>query len=137
MHNCTQKLDIDLSHFDDVFEQYITESMDELPDQYIDHLENVAIVIEDRPSPEQRKRLSLSCNSLLFGLYEGIPLTVKGTGNNMMLPPDKITLFKEAILAVSRDKKELKAKIKRTLWHEIAHYYGLDHDRMHKLEAGL
>lgn len=127
----------DLSAFDDLFERLVTESMDELPDEYIEHLENVAIVVEDNPTPEQRERLKLRCDSLLFGLYEGVPLTQKGTGNNIMLPPDKITIFKASMLLVTRDEKELKAKIKRTLWHEIAHYYGLDHDRIHKLEAGL
>ena len=119
---------------DQTFEDFIQESMDELPAEYIDNLNNVAIVLEDEPSPAQRKQLKLRCNSLLFGLYEGIPLTRRGTGATMA-PPDKITLFKLPILAVTHDLPSLKEHIKRTLWHEIAHHYGLDHDRIHELEA--
>lgn len=48
--------------------------------------------------------------------------------------PDKITLFKNAILATSHDEQSLFEQIKRTLWHEIAHYYGLNHKRIHELE---
>jgi len=123
-------------HIDALFERYITESMDELPQEYITNLNNVAIVTEDQPSADQRRDLKLRCNSLLFGLYEGIPLTLRGTGATMA-PPDKITLFKEPILSVAKSPAALKEQIKRTLWHEIAHHYGLDHDRIHALEEGL
>jgi predicted Zn-dependent protease with MMP-like domain len=51
------------------------------------------------------------------------------------LLPDKITLFKYPLLAVTNDERSLFEQIKRTLWHEIAHYYGLDHDRIHHLQT--
>ena len=88
------------------------------------------------PTLEQRRQLKLRCNSLLFGLYEGVPLTRRGTGVTMALP-DKITLFKGSLLAISHDLESLKKHVKRTLWHEIAHHYGLDHDRIHALENGM
>ncbi len=118
---------------DQEFESLINQSMDELPQQYIKRLNNVLITFEDDPSPEQRQKLKLQCHETLFGLYEGIPLTKRGSGYNLVLP-DRITIFKNPMLATSHDMTSLKAQVKHTLWHEIAHYYGLDHDRIHALE---
>lgn len=117
---------------DQEFDQLITRAMDELPQQYIKGLENVAIVYEDEPTEEQKQKMKLDAQHLLLGLYEGIPLTQRGNGYSFVLP-DKITLFKNAILAFSRSEAELFEQIKRTLWHEIAHYYGLNHAQMDKL----
>ena len=118
---------------DTEFDNLITRAMNELPQKYIEGLDNVAIVMADKPSPEQSYKMKLDNQHLLLGLYEGIPLTKRGSGYNLVLP-DKITLFKNSILAVSHNKSELFEQIKRTLWHEIAHYYGLDHDRIDQIQ---
>ena len=110
--------------------------MDELPEEYISRLDNVAVTYEDEPTPEQRLKLKLRCDQTLFGLYEGIPLTKRGMGYNLVLP-DKITIFKWPLMAASRDIHDLKKRTKHTLWHEIAHYYGLDHKRIHELESKM
>lgn len=107
--------------------------MDELPQEYIRGLKNVAIVMADEPDEHQRAKLKLRGDQLLLGLYEGVPLTARG-GNLSGFYPDKITLFKFPILMVAHDEHSLFEQIKRTLWHEIAHYYGLDHDRIDYLE---
>lgn len=120
---------------DQEFDALISRAMDELPKKYIKGLDNVAILYDDEPSPLQRKHAQLREGSLLLGLYEGIPLTQRGNGYTFVLP-DKITLFKNAILQVTHDEASLFEQIKRTLWHEIAHYYGLNHDRIHELEQG-
>jgi len=117
---------------DQAFDALITRAMDELPQDYIKGLDNVVIVMADEPTQDQRVKMKLD-GKLLLGLYEGIPLTKKGSGFSGMLP-DKITLFKNQILAVVHDEKSLFEQIKRTLWHEIAHYYGLDHARIDHLE---
>lgn len=122
---------IDIS--DEQFEQLINESMDELPQEYIKGLKNVAVTYDDEPTPEQREKLKLTCHQTLYGLYEGIPLT-KRNGSYSMVLPDKITIFKLPMLHTSQNLAELKKQVKHTLWHEIAHYYGLDHDRIHALE---
>ncbi len=119
---------------DQQFDALITRAMDELPQEYIKGLKNVVIVIADEPTEEQRQKMKLGTHSLLLGLYEGVPLTQRGSGWSGMLP-DKITLFKNQILAVTHDEESLFEQIKRTLWHEIAHYYGLDHDRIDELES--
>lgn len=117
---------------DQAFDVLITRAMDELPQEYIKGLNNVAIVMADEPDDSQRRRMKLDGHHLLLGLYEGVPLTQRGSGWSGMLP-DKITLFKnQIVLSVSRE-EDLFDQVKRTLWHEMAHYYGLDHGQMDKL----
>ena len=118
---------------DETFSKLVGDVLDELPKKYTDNMNNVVIVYEDEPTPIQREKLKLHCNESLFGLYEGIPLTARGGGYNLVIP-DKITIFKNPILMVSSDVESLKAQIKHTLWHEIAHHFGLNHDRIHELE---
>lgn len=127
-------LSIMLDISDDQFADMIGQAMDELPEQYITGLKNVAVTYEDEPTPEQREELKLNCHQSLYGLYQGIPLTKRGAGYNLVLP-DKITLFKNPMLHSVSDVAGLKHQVKHTLWHEIAHYYGLDHDRIHSIEA--
>lgn len=119
---------------DEQFNDFIASSLDELPGKYTSRLHNVLITYEDEPNEDQRQRLHLRCNETLFGLYEGIPMTARGNGYNFVLP-DKITLFKNPMLRATHDLQSLKAQIKHTLWHEIAHYFGLNHDRIHEIEA--
>jgi predicted Zn-dependent protease with MMP-like domain len=118
---------------DEAFDALVTKAMDDLPQEYITGLENVAILYADAPDEYQVEKSELHEGGLLLGLYEGIPLTSRGAGYTFVLP-DKITLFKDALLTISRTPEELFENVKRTLWHEIAHYYGLDHDRIDFLE---
>ena len=118
---------------DDEFDDMITKAMNELPQKYIKGLENVVIVMADEPTPEQHYKMKLDNQRLLLGLYEGIPLTQRGSNYTFVLP-DKITLFKNSLLAVSNSDSDLFQRIKRTLWHEIAHYYGLNHNRIDKIQ---
>lgn len=118
---------------DKEFEQLINRAMDELPQEYIRNLNNVAVTYDDEPTPEQLMKQGVREGHLLLGLYEGIPQTGRGAGYAIVLP-DKITLFKNPILAVSHSPDALFEQVKRTLWHEIAHHYGLGHDTIHRLE---
>lgn len=119
---------------DEEFSNLIAQALDELPEKYTEKLGSVLITYEDEPTAEQRQKLRLACNQSLFGLYEGIPLTKRGNVISGQLP-DKITLFKLPLFHASRDMDNFKKRIKHTLWHEIAHYFGLDHDRIHQLES--
>ena len=118
---------------DQQFHDMIARAIDELPRRYIDHLDNVAITYENGPTPEQLTKQGVREGDLLLGLYEGVPLTERGAGYNLVLP-DKITIFKQPILQLSHDEVDFYQRVKHTLWHEIAHHYGLDHDRIHELE---
>jgi predicted Zn-dependent protease with MMP-like domain len=118
---------------DEDFASLIGEVMDELPEKYMSRLDNVAIIYADEPTADQRRELALRGNQTLFGLYQGIPLPARGGGYNLVLP-DKITLFKLPLLRASSSREEAKAHTKHTLWHEIAHHFGLDHRRIYGLE---
>lgn len=119
---------------DEQFEDLIGQALDELPQEYVKRLlKDVAVTWQDEPTPEQRRELKLHCNQTLFGLYEGLPLTQRYNGP-IKITPDKITIFKSPIVAYSPDMRELKNQIKHTVWHEMAHYFGLDHKRIHELE---
>ncbi|MDB5170652.1 MAG: zn-dependent protease [Candidatus Saccharibacteria bacterium] len=114
------------------FQQLIDEALGELPGEHAKNIKNVAILYEDEPTPEQRHKLELRHDQTLLGLYEGVPLSQRqGT---VTLYPDRITLFRRPLQSRSDTLVALKEDIKHTLWHEIAHYYGLDHDRIHELE---
>lgn len=118
---------------DEQFDTLITKAMDELPQDRIQGLDNVAIVMADEPTDEQKQKMQIREGTILLGLYEGIPLTQRGGGYTFVLP-DKITLFKHSILKVVQNEAQLFEQIKRTLWHEIAHYYGLNHERMNEIQ---
>lgn len=116
------------------FDKIVSWAMDALPKSYISNLRNVAIVIEDLPSQEQRHKLKLSRHSTLFGLYEGVPLSQRGNSYSLVLP-DKITLFKKPLEHFANSLDSLMKQVKKTLWHEIAHYYGLNHADINRLET--
>lgn len=118
---------------DEEFSKMISKALDELPEKYISNLRNVVITYADEPSSAQREQLKLRGNQSLFGLYEGIPLTKRGNGFSGQLP-DKITIFKLPLFYNSQNEADFKKQIKHTLWHEIAHFFGLDHDRIYELE---
>ncbi|MEN2741922.1 metallopeptidase family protein [Microbacterium sp. X-17] len=111
-------------HLDaDAFEELVTDELDRLPDEMIDGLDNVVFVVEDRPEDG-----SLD----LLGLYDGVALTERDAyGFGEM--PDRIILYREPLLSICADEDELREEVHVTLVHEIAHYYGIDDDRLHEL----
>lgn len=124
---------------DEAFDRMISEAMDTLPPERIAGLKNIAITYADEPSAEQRQKLKLRGRETLYGLYEGIPLTKRPAadsilGGNPMVLPDVITIFKLPIVAGAESLEAVKEQVRHTLWHEIAHYYGLDHDRIRDFE---
>jgi predicted Zn-dependent protease with MMP-like domain len=119
---------------DEEFEQLVGEAIDNVPEPYRSRLQNVAFIVEDEPSPEQRQKTGLHPYQTLFGLYEGVPLPQRG-GTTKLLP-DKITVFKNPILTAFPSKEAARAQIFQTIWHEVAHYFGLDHKRIQELESG-
>ena len=117
---------------DKEFEKIVGDGIDAIPSLYQRHLNNVAFLVEDSPTANQQKQLGLHCNDLLFGLYEGVPLP--GRNGTTKLLPDKITIFKKPLEFISKDLADLNERVRHTIWHEVAHYYGLGHDRIHALE---
>lgn len=108
------------------FQNLIDEALGELPGEHVKNIKNVAILYQEEPTQEQRVQNKLNYNQTLLGLYEGVPLSHRQ--GRVTTFPDKITLFKGPLSRQSSDIASLKENIKHTLWHEIAHYYGLNHD---------
>lgn len=121
---------------DSVFESILADSIDKLPEFYAKKMNNVAIVWANKPTESQRKELSLRGNQTLFGLYEGIPLTKRGANYNLVLP-DKITIFKDPLCEYVQNIEQLKREVGHTLWHEVAHHFGLDHEMIDKLDRNI
>ncbi|MEO7016670.1 MAG: metallopeptidase family protein [Leifsonia sp.] len=107
----------------EAFEALVTDELDALPDEMIDGLDNVVFVVEDRPEDG-----SLD----VLGLYDGVALTERDSyGFGEM--PDRIILYREPLLSICENEEQLRDEIHVTLVHEIAHYYGIDDDRLHEL----
>ena len=105
------------------FERLVVDELDRLPDDMVDGLENVVFVVEDRPEDG-----SLD----VLGTYDGVALTERDRyGFGEM--PDRILVFREPLLAMCEDVEDLRDEVHVTLVHEIAHYYGIDDDRLHQL----
>jgi predicted Zn-dependent protease with MMP-like domain len=119
----------------DQLDKILAEAMDELPKTHLSAVSNVAIVWADEPTLGERQQLQLADNMTLFGLYQGVPLT-RRQGRINDYPPGKITIYRGPIMRSVNSLAELKAQLKHTLWHEIAHYFGLDHEQIQELEQG-
>ncbi len=112
--------------------ELIDKAFESLPEPHRSAVQNVAIITEDDPSEAQREELKLRGDQTLLGLYSGVSLPRRQGSTN--LPPDVITLFKNPLLAQSENEAQLYENIRHTLWHEVAHYFGLDHKRIRELE---
>ena len=116
-----------------VYERLVQETVDGLPDDLRGRIQNLQIVIEDRPSREQMRDADIRPPMTLFGLYQGVPITARGGWYGNVLP-DKITLFRKPIEAHSRDWDDLVRIVRQTVLHEIGHYFGLNEDRLREIE---
>jgi predicted Zn-dependent protease with MMP-like domain len=107
------------------FEEHVRAALDSLPPQLADALENVAVVIRDE-HPEDPD---------LFGLYEGTPLPERSSAAAWHLP-DQITIYRLPLEDSFSDPKKLEEQITITVLHELAHYFGIDEDRLDQLGYG-
>ena len=117
------------------FEQLVARVVEELPEEFLDRLENVDVVVEDYPRPHQVSRAGLSRGHTLLGLYEGVPRTRRGRHYGMVLP-DKITIFQRPIEAQCRREDDIAGEIERVVKHEIAHHFGISDARLRQIERG-
>lgn len=118
---------------DEAFEQLVLLGIGALPEKFRKKLKNVAFIIEDEPSPTQRKEMALDPESTLLGLYEGIPQSERDSEYFAVLP-DKITIFKKPILEMHSDPEAIKKEVADTVWHEVGHHFGLDEDEVEERE---
>lgn len=121
---------------DKEFLQLVKKAIKTVPEEFLEKLENVEILISDMPNPYQLRKLRARGEQgfFLLGLYEGVPQTKRiyyGVGGNL---PDKITIFKLPILSLAKTKEDLKEIVRNTVKHEIAHHFGMDERMVRKAE---
>ena len=114
------------------FEELVAEALDLVQDELARHIENVVVTVEDRPTKEQ---LGGRAGTLL-GLYQGVTLTSRTPMNYEGALPDRITIFKDPISALSRDDRDLRNMVAVTVIHEVAHHFGISDARLHELGWG-
>ncbi len=112
------------------FRRLVSEAINSLPSEFGKRLNNVAVVVEDEPTVQQLRKLRLHRWALLFGLYEGVPQTKRGSYSGVL--PDKITIFKNSIEKVARSSEEIKAQVRAAVIHEIGHHFGLSEEYLRK-----
>lgn len=114
------------------FEKLVSDAVNALPDQFLANLDNVEIVVEEYPPREILAVEGLDDELDLLGYYEGVPLTERFEAGQPLLP-DRITLFQRPLEAISSNRAELIEEIQRTVVHEVAHYFGIEEDRLEEL----
>ena len=103
------------------FEQMVAKALDSLPAEFAQLMKNVAVVVEHGPGPRG-----------LLGLYQGIPLTSRTTNYAGVLP-DLITIYQRAICAICDTEDEVVEQVRRTVIHEVGHYFGISDERLREL----
>ena len=116
------------------FERIVEEAIGLLPREIRDALQNLAVIVEDRPTRETLQEVGLSPNDILFGFFQGVPLPQTSFFSAGAQLPNRITLFKEELEEVCRSEEELTREIILTLAHEVGHYLGLDEEELRALE---
>lgn len=119
---------------EETFNQQVVAALDELPPEFARVFENVEVIVEDWPRPEHRRAVGLKPWQGLYGLYQGVPLTKRGQGYGLVAP-DTITIFRAPLIRDFPQPERLRAQIRRTVLHEIAHFFGIDDERLHELDA--
>lgn len=114
------------------FEKLVSEAVNALPDQFLSRLDNVEIVVEDFPSLDIQQIEGLESPYDLLGYYEGVPLTERDEAASPWLP-DRITVFQKPLEAICTSRLELIEEVQRTVVHEVAHYFGIEEDRISEL----
>ena len=115
------------------FERLVAEAVRLIPRRFRREIRNLALVVEEEPSPELLAEMEIEPPDSLYGLYQGTPLTERtwGWGNTL---PDRITIYQRPIEEDCDDEDEMRAVIGETLIHEVGHYFGLSEEEIEEIE---
>src|SRR5688572_7813352 len=111
------------------FEELVADALDTIPPELASEMENVAVLVEEWPADAQLPRNG----GTLLGLYEGVPLTARGPIGYSNVMPDRITIFRGPLCARAADEAELAEQVRKTVLHEVGHYFGIDDARLDEL----
>ena len=115
------------------FEQLVAEALASIPRRFKKAMHNIAIVVEDEPSPDLLREMEIDPPDTLLGLYQGTPLTERGWGHGNALP-DRVLIFQGPHEREADDEDDLVVAIGETLIHEIGHYFGLSEEEIEAIE---
>lgn len=115
------------------FERLVAEAIELIPQRFRREMQNIAVVVEDEPSPELLAEMEIEPPDSLYGLYQGTPLPERtwGYGNTL---PDRVTLFQRPIEEDCDDEDDVRTAIGETLIHEVGHYFGLSEEQIEEIE---
>ena len=115
------------------FDKIVEQAYARIPSRFRKRMENIAIIVEREPSPRQLRSARVPRGNTLLGLYEGRPLIHRSVSESFAMP-DRITIFQGPIERMARNTADLERIVLDTLWHEIAHYFGLDERQVRAAE---
>lgn len=110
------------------FETLVGRALDQLPQQFAEMLDNVAILVEEEPDPEMLREMGFDPEEELLGLYTGIPQTEREVGWADL--PDTVTIYRGPLCRYCRDRRELIREVRDTVVHELGHHFGLSDEEM-------
>lgn len=110
----------------------VSDAIDSVPDEFVRSLDNVAISIEEEPDPDDLKAVGLTEEDDLLGLYVGYPRTSQGHWD--VVTPDKISIYKHALCRHASSLEDLREQVRKTVIHELGHYFGLSDERLEELD---
>ena len=116
------------------FGRLVAEAVRGIPKRFRDEMANVAVVVDDRPSPELLKEMEVVAPDTLYGLYQGTPLPDRVWTHNNLLP-DQITIYQGPIVEDSDDEDGIIRAIAETVIHEFGHYFGLSEEEIEEIES--
>ncbi len=115
----------------DKFEKVVLDTLESLPSKFKDKIKNLSIIIEDGDSYPVLENKKNSHIIYTLGLYQGLPATLRAGRTSML--PDKITIYKKALEKISGSDRDLEKNIRKVIFHELGHYFGLDEKKLRKL----
>ncbi|MDD5621450.1 MAG: metallopeptidase family protein [Candidatus Pacebacteria bacterium] len=118
------------------FEQLVEKGLLLIPEKFRHLMKNVSIVIDDYPTQEQLRKSRVGSGRTLLGLYEGIPQTQRTTHYANVLP-DKITIFQKPIESIAQTPLAIENLVANTVWHEIAHHFGLNENEVRNAKRNV
>ena len=115
------------------FDRLVERACAKIPGRFRRRLANIAIIVETEPSSEQLRPSKVPAGNTLLGLYRGRPLTARSVSDGFVMP-DQIVIFQGPHERLARDRAHLEKLVEETVWHEVAHYFGMDEARVRSAE---
>ena len=115
------------------FTRLVEEALDDIPRRFREAMTNVAVVVEDEPSPELLAEMEMEPGDTLFGLYHGTPLTERDSHYGNALP-DRISIYQRPIEDACEDDEDIRQCVAETVIHEFGHYFGLSEEEIEEIE---